>query len=89
MSDALDNFIRTTARSTHLTQKEKNAMIDTARDIAMEAWRSGVQAGYRKILQDHRDGAINVSSASQNAIADAITAAQNGNLMPSEFFGGK
>lgn len=70
--------------------------LDTAEDIqtyaniieevSLEAFKRGVQAGYRSILQDHRDGFINVSSATQAKLAEAIEKAKAEVLLPGEFF---
>lgn len=86
MSEALDNFIRTISHSTHLTRKEKLAMIAAGQEIALQGWRDGVQKGYEKLLQDYRDGGVELATATRAQVDEAIARAQAGDLMPGEFF---
>jgi hypothetical protein len=56
-------------------------------ELVMEKYKAGVQAGYRKLLSDHRDGTINLSSTPRNVI-DALLDDYAADIKPHEVFGG-
>lgn len=87
-SNALDDTIMFIA-ALGLQPEVRDELCTMARQIAMDTWKAGVKSGYLKILQDHRAGFINVSNAPVGKINEAIALAQNGDLMPSEFFNTK
>lgn len=82
----LEKLLEAHVASGNLTNEQYSALRVKINEIVTISYKAGVKAGYLKILQDHRDGSISISSATITQLSEAIRKAQNGELQPSLFF---
>jgi len=76
------NFYLNQINESELSPEQKQGLCKALKGVAEQFYRSGVKAGYLKILQDHRDGSIDLSMATPRQLNEAIRLAEDGELMP-------